>query len=116
MKQQENVPIGLLEDIEIMFLHYHSCDEAKEKWDRRIKRINRENLIIKFSQQNLCKYNHLRTFDNLPYKKKIVFTKNSYPELNSAIQLPFYQNNISLLSDIHEYRFVMRDILKLINS
>lgn len=116
LKKQENVPIGILGDIEIMFLHYHSCDEAKEKWDRRIKRVNRDNLIIKFSEQNLCKYDHLRHFDNLPYKKKIMFTKNNYPQLNSAIQLPFYENKVSLLSDIHEYRFAMRDVLRLINS
>ena len=41
-------PIGKLDDIEIMFLHYDSEEDAKEKWDRRKKRINWDNIIYKF--------------------------------------------------------------------
>ena len=35
-----NYPIGKLKDIEIFFLHYKSEEEAREKWERRCKRIN----------------------------------------------------------------------------
>lgn len=42
-------PIGSLhigsEDIEIHFLHYHTLAEAKEKWERRCKRINMDNIV-----------------------------------------------------------------------
>ena len=37
-------PVGVLSNgknsIEIFFLHYHSEQEAREKWERRIKRLN----------------------------------------------------------------------------
>lgn len=35
-----------IESIEIFFLHYHSEQGAKEKWERRIKRINWDKLLI----------------------------------------------------------------------
>ena len=75
---QDNIPIGLLDDVEIMFLHYSTPEEAREKWDRRVRRINWDHLIIKFSQQNLATIDHLRAVDRLPYKNKIVFTTGDY--------------------------------------
>ena len=75
---QDNIPIGLLDDVEIMFLHYSSPEEAMEKWDRRVRRINWDHLIIKFSQQNLATIDHLIAVDRLPYKDKIIFTTGDY--------------------------------------
>ncbi|MCD8291242.1 MAG: DUF1919 domain-containing protein [Prevotella sp.] len=115
LKKQESAPIGCLDDVEIVFLHYHSEEEAREKWERRVKRANTDNLIVKFSEQNLCEYSHLKEFDAMPYEKKILFTKCDYPEFGCAIKLPFYSKCISLLSDIHEYRFVMKKIMDVIN-
>lgn len=39
-------PVGKLDDIKIYFQHYHSEQEAKQKWEERCKRINFENLFI----------------------------------------------------------------------
>ena len=41
-------PIGKQDDIEVVFLHYKSEEEAYQKWNRRKKRINYNNLIFKF--------------------------------------------------------------------
>ena len=46
-KGQTNVPLGLLGDIEIIFLHYPTFEEAADKWNRRAKRINWDNVFIK---------------------------------------------------------------------
>lgn len=74
----ENKPIGLLDDVEIVFLHYKTREEAAEKWTRRTKRICWENLYFKMSEQNLCKIEMLKEFDELPYKNKFVFTSKDY--------------------------------------
>lgn len=63
-------------DIEIHFMHYQSKEDAAEKWLRRIRRINRENLLIKMSLRD-SGYDvdaMLRRFIALPYKNKICFT------------------------------------------
>lgn len=71
-------PIGLLEleneSIEIFFLHYNSEKEAKEKWERRCKRINWERILVKFNDQNGCTEEDIRKFINLPFKNKLFFT------------------------------------------
>ena len=67
-------PIGIIDDIEIFFLHYKTEQEAKEKWERRCKRINFDNLIIKFNDQNLCNESHVISFFELPFKNKLFFT------------------------------------------
>jgi len=59
-------PIGKLDDIECIFLHYSTQQEAKDKWERRKKRINWDNLYVKMSEQNLCTEEHLKAFDLLP--------------------------------------------------
>ena len=80
-------PIGRLKDIEIFFAHYKNEKEAKEKWSRRIKRINWDNLILKFNDQNGCTYEDILCFDKLPFKKKICFSVKPFPELRSVVQI-----------------------------
>ncbi|MBO5203222.1 MAG: DUF1919 domain-containing protein [Clostridia bacterium] len=59
---QENVFVGILEDVEIIFLHYHNKDVLLEKWKRRVSRINWDKLILKFSYQNECDDDLIRRF------------------------------------------------------
>lgn len=79
-KENLNSPIGRLDDIEIVFLHYKDKFEAYDKWNRRIERVNYNNLIFKFSQQNKCSKDHIKQFNNLILPgKKICFTKERIP-------------------------------------
>lgn len=64
-KGQETVSIGVIDDIEVIFLHYHTQKEAVNSWDRRKKRIVWDNIIYKFSEMNGCTPEHLRKFDKL---------------------------------------------------
>lgn len=73
-----NKPIGRLGDVEIVFLHSKSREEALIKWNRRKKRVNYDNLVVKMSEMNGCTMEHLRLFDALPYKKKFVFVTKDY--------------------------------------
>ena len=41
--------LGRVLDAEIVFLHYRSFEEAKEKWDRRKMRVNFDNMLVKFN-------------------------------------------------------------------
>lgn len=49
---EKDIPIGVLGDVEIVFLHYKSIDIARDKWNRRIRRVNYNNLVAKFSRMN----------------------------------------------------------------
>ena len=47
-RHHDAVPLGKLDDVEIVFLHYATKEEAEEKWNRRKQRINWENIYYKF--------------------------------------------------------------------
>ncbi len=102
-KLNYNSPIGRIDDIEIMFLHYSSEKEAKEKWDRRKQRINWDNIIYKFSDQNMCTYEHIKKFDEFKAKNKILFTTRKYEGINS-IQIKEFSKSESVMDDIKTYK------------
>lgn len=93
----QNYPVGKLADIKIHFMHYHSEQEAKEKWLARSARINPDNLFIVMTDKDGAQgiaYEDLVAFDQLPFKNKVVFTHKPYPELKSAFYIKgFEQQN-----------------------
>ena len=77
-----HVPVARLGDIEVIFLHYRTEDEAREKWERRVQRMNWDNIFIKFSRMNLCTDEHIQAFSELPFQNKFVF--NTFREIRFA--------------------------------
>lgn len=77
-------PFARLNDIEVYFMHYKDEEEAREKWYRRINKINWDDLIIIMAENESFNYEVLKEFDALPFKNKICFTKNKYPDVKSA--------------------------------
>ena len=71
IQTEKPYPVGLLGDLKVHFMHYHSEQEAREKWEARSQRLD---------------------FDNLPYPNKVVFTHKPYPELKSAYYIKGFEN------------------------
>lgn len=86
-------PIGKLNDIYIYFKHYNNFNEAKEKWDIRKKRINKNNLFILSTDRDGCSYRDIEEFDNLPYKNKVIFTHKYYPHIKSAYYIKGFEKD-----------------------
>ena len=98
-RNQTDKPIGIIDDVEIVFLHYKSQEEAKEKWDRRKSRVNYDNIILKFSRMNLCTQEHIEAFDSLPFENKI-FLNNQLPlKYKSEIYLELTDNEYGIIRD-----------------
>lgn len=112
--KQNNTIIGKLGDVEIVFLHYNSFYEAKKKWEKRCKRINFDNIMYKFNDQNLCTKKELKLFHNFNADNKICFTakKFSYPEF---IQLKKYQKREFVKDDAFSYHKYF-DIISYLNK
>ncbi len=88
-----NYPIGTLGDLTIEFIHYTTCEEAKEKWMERTKRINKNNLFIMLTEQEDCTEDLVREFGELPYENKVVFTYRKYEDVPCALYLEEFKNN-----------------------
>ena len=95
---QEHVPIGKIDDVEIIFLHYKTPEEALEKWYRRVKRINWDNLYIKMAEMNECLEEHVYAFDKLPFKRKFIFTHKDYM-IKSQIIMKDWKNSDQVYDD-----------------
>lgn len=86
----DRYPIGVLDDIEIHFMHYECEDDALDKWTRRKKRVNKDNLIFAFTDRDLCTPELMQKFDDLP-GRKIMLTSQICPWLDSAVHVPAYR-------------------------
>lgn len=101
-RNQEKAIIGILDDIEIVFLHYKTKEEVLEKWERRKNRLSK-NIIFKFNDQNGAEYEDIKQFDKLPVENKICFTAKKYNELPSTIQIKKYKKYNEVKEDYYSF-------------
>lgn len=91
-REHGRYPIGQLDDIEIHFMHYIDETEAEQKWNSRKQRINKDNLVIAFTDRDRCTPELLAQFDALPYPRKYVLTAKNHREIESSIQVPAFEH------------------------
>lgn len=111
-------PIGLIGgNIEIHFLHYHSEEEALEKWTKRADRVNHDNLFISFTDSEVCTIEEIRAFDQLPYRK-VFFSAKKIDGIESLVFLRSYEGQDGV-GNIYDERRKYRkdfDVAKWLNS
>jgi len=94
-----NYPVALLNDIEIHFMHYKSVEEAKDKWERRLKRMNttkdKNQYYFKIDDRDYATTEIIDRFHKLPYKNKISFgaTEMIYKE-HITINRRYCEDNV----------------------
>lgn len=89
-EEHGHYPIGRLDDIEVHFMHYINESEVQEKWNKRKQRIDRDNLVIAFTDKDLCTPELLARFDALPHQRKFVLTAQQHPTIKSSIHVPAF--------------------------
>lgn len=95
-------PVGKLGDLTLHFMHYHSEQEASEKWQERSKRIDFDNLFVMLTERDGCTYQDLQAFDRLPFANKVVFTHKPYPEIASSFYIKGFEHQ-GEVGDLFEY-------------
>ena len=113
-RNETNKIIGLLGDIEIVFLHYKTEEEAREKWTRRSARIHWDHLIVKMSEQNECSLEALQAFDKMQFKQKLVFTTKDYNLRSQVISYDYYGLDEVKNDTLHFRKFV--NLIRLVNN
>lgn len=96
---QTSHPVAhLTPEIEIHFLHFPDEPTARSKWERRVRRIDWQNAIVKFSQRDICDDDLICRFDRLPYAEKVCFTTHPVEGAACAVPLPDFagEDHVSL--------------------
>ncbi len=96
-------PIARLkEKVELLFLHESDEEVCRQKWQRRVQRINWDNLFIKFREDGWnFREEYFAEFDRLPYEYKICFTQKDYPEYDWAISALGYFKSLKERTHIY---------------
>lgn len=76
--EERKYPVGMLDDIKIHFLHYKSKEEARDKWERRVARINLKNLCFMYCEQADCESKDLEDYCKIQDSNSICFVYNNY--------------------------------------
>ena len=100
--KNEDCPIGVLDDIEIIFVHYNTKEQTYDKWTRRVKRINRDNLVFKFSYVNHATEEHLKQFDGMSLPgKKVMFVNQKNMGYKYGVYYPGFENDNQIYNDTY---------------
>lgn len=113
---QLKIPVGRLDDVEVVLLHYHDPKIAYEKWMRRVERINWNNLIIKFSYMSKCTDEHIKEFQRIYGVKKLCFVPHEFENMDDLYVYPSSINSMIDLGDDVFYWNKYIDVRKLINK
>lgn len=112
---QLDVPIGRLDDVEVVFLHYKDPLLARDKWNRRIERVNWNNLILKFSYMSKCTDKHIAEFQKVKGVKKFCFVPREFEDMED---LYIYPSRLHSMTDLGDDVFDWNkyiDVVNLIN-
>ena len=102
VQTEKNYPIGKLADLKIHFMHYHSEQEANEKWQLRTSRMNLDNLFIMMTDRDGVTEKDIQLFDQLPFKNKVIFTHKPCPAFKSAYYIKGFEKQ-NQVGDIFEF-------------
>ena len=99
----EEYPIGMLGDVQIHFMHYKTCQEARESWLRRVKRINYDKILVLCTDRDGFDDEAYALWKQIPYPK-VLFT--AHPEYTEdAVHFPEFSGAVGdLISGRKFYR------------
>lgn len=83
----EPFPVAMLDDVKVYFVHYHTNDEAEQKWKERIQRIDWNNVFVITNDNDGVTEDDLKALENCKFQNVLVFTANPMPQYRCTFQL-----------------------------
>lgn len=111
MHWDETYPIGILDDITIRFMHYHTCSEALELWERRKLRINWDNIIVFSTDMEGFSEKEFEVWKKLPYKKILFTAQKEFSLEKDSLFFPEYEEKGCVCDLIPKREFYKNNIV-----
>lgn len=87
-----NCPVARLGDLYYRFTHYQMTEEKiRTIWNKRKERINWDNVYVVLCEKKGCTLEHMKAFEALPYKHKLILTCHYYPELKYGFYIKGFE-------------------------
>lgn len=91
MRWDEEYPVGVLDDIEIHFMHYDTCREAKEAWERRAHRINLKKILVLATDRNGFDQATFELWKQISYPKVLFTAQAEFGTDRNSVYFPQYE-------------------------
>lgn len=91
MRWGDAYPVGRLDDVQIHFMHYETCSAAKNAWNRRKERVNRENILVLCTDMEGFTDDLFARWKALPYRKLLFTANGRFAEDKDSLFYPAYQ-------------------------
>lgn len=111
IESKEQYPVGVLkgndkdiQDITLFFNHAKTVNDAKEQWERRKKRIVKDNLYIMMYKLDGITIEQMRKLEHVKCKNKVIFTSVPLPEI------PWSYYIKPVMSHKYPYNYLEKDI------
>lgn len=101
-----DVPVAMLEDIKLVFVHYRTQEEAEISWNKRKTRVNYDKLLFIFDDICDIEYSDILEFCNLKCAGKVILTAKKYDDIPCAVQIKKYSKTGELkpyLMDVNSW-------------
>lgn len=117
MQWEEEYPVGFLGDVRIDFMHYSTCREAKEAWERRKKRMVKDRIVVIATDRNGFDDACFEQWKKLLYRK-ILYTANpAYASEPGTVVFEEYAGQACVGNIIDHKQFYKDDVIfDVINS
>ncbi len=86
-----NCPVANLGDIVVVFNHYKTEQEVREKWNTRKKRINYDRLYI-ITDDGYASKEDMLSLKNVDCEKYVIFTTKDKSDIPNTVQIKSLSN------------------------
>lgn len=104
-------PIGELDDIKIHFMHYSTCEEALDCWNRRKKRLDYNKIIVVATDRDGFSEKEFQEWRSLSYKKVLFTVNRKYKNEEGVIYYPEYRKYKCVPDLIFDRKFYKGGVL-----
>jgi uncharacterized protein (DUF1919 family) len=89
----EEYPIGMLDDIKLMFVHYDTCQQARQAWERRKKRVNLNKVLVLATDRDGFDEAVFEQWKKVSYPKLLFTAQEKFSKHPDSLYFPEYQAN-----------------------
>lgn len=117
IKKENDLIIGYLNDIKIIFLHYNEEEKAKEKWEERKKRIKWDKIFVICTDRDGFDNKCFERFKKLKYPKALITRNEEWKNEEFCVYLEKYKNDKFIPDTIPTRDFYQNNkIIELLNK
>lgn len=91
MRWEEQYPVGTLGDVEVRFMHFETCAQAEEAWNRRKTRIRWDRIFILTTDMEGFGQAEFEAWKELPYPKLLFTAQRAFAGHEDVVFYPEYE-------------------------